>query len=229
MARPRLVTTPTARAALRDRIAGQRRQLARHGPATSRSDDRDFAAISVPAAEADALRDVLVGAGARTVIEIGLAYGSSALAIGEAIATHDGARHIAIDPFQHTVWADAGWDVLRAAGMDAISTLITEPSALALPRLLTDGLVADAAFVDGSHRFHEVFLDLYFLRRIVRPGGLIVLDDADTAPVATAARYYEHNLDLAAVPDGPLAGSRCRVLRLPDQILEPPYTDFRPF
>lgn len=32
-------------------------------------------------------------------------------------------------------------------------------------------LVADAAFVDGSHVFHEVFLDLYYLRKVVKPGG----------------------------------------------------------
>ena len=40
------------------------------------------------------------------------------------------------------------------------------------------GLTAGALFVAGSHRFHEVFVDLYFLRRLVRPGGLIVPDDA---------------------------------------------------
>ena len=43
------------------------------------------------------------------------------------------------------------------------------PAAGAIPTRtsssLTDGVVADAAFVDGSHLFHNVFVDLYFLRR----------------------------------------------------------------
>ncbi|MFJ6119774.1 class I SAM-dependent methyltransferase [Streptomyces sp. NPDC092129] len=72
---------------------------------------------------------------------------------------------------------------------------------MALPRLLAEGLVADAAFVDGSHRFHEVFVDLYFLRKIVRPGGLIVLDDVWSPSVRTALRYYERNLGWTVIPE----------------------------
>ena len=65
-----------------------------------------------------------------------------------------------IDPFQTREFSCAGRDVLREAGLDAISQLIEEPSSAALPELVADGLTADAAFVDGSHRFHEVLLDL---------------------------------------------------------------------
>src|SRR5215204_4339601 len=43
------------------------------------------ARAALPAADADILRDALIAEGARTVIEVGLAYGSSALAIGEAL------------------------------------------------------------------------------------------------------------------------------------------------
>jgi hypothetical protein len=55
--------------------------------------------------------------------------------------------------------------------------LVTERSQLVLPRLSTEQFVADAVFVDGSHIFHNVFADLYFLREIIRPAGLIVLDE----------------------------------------------------
>jgi hypothetical protein len=34
-----------------------------------------------------------------------------------------------------------------------------------------------AAFVDGGHMFHNVFVGLFYLQTIVRPGGLVVLDD----------------------------------------------------
>jgi hypothetical protein len=58
-----------------------------------------------------------------------------------------------------------------------------------MPRLVTDGLVADGAFVDGSHDFHNVFVDLFFLSELVRPGGLVIIDDHHWPSVATAARY----------------------------------------
>jgi Methyltransferase domain len=66
--------------------------------------------------------------------------------------------------------------------------LVTERFQLALPRLIGQEFVADAAFVDGSHIFHNVFVDLCLLREIIRPGCLIVLDDCDWASVATAVR-----------------------------------------
>jgi hypothetical protein len=94
-----------------------------------------------------------------------------------------------IDPFQERVWFNVGWELLRSAGLDSIATLMLAPSSIALPQLATEGLIADAAFVDGSHCFHEVFVHLYFLRKIVRPGSLIVLDDNWAPSVRTAVRY----------------------------------------
>ncbi|MFE5027712.1 hypothetical protein ACFRAO_31385 [Streptomyces sp. NPDC056656] len=71
------------------------------------------------------------------------------------------------------------------------------PSSTALPQLLSEGFVTDAALVDGSHRFHEVFVDLYFLRKIVRPEGLVVIDD-DSWPSGThggAVLRAEHGME----------------------------------
>lgn len=56
-----------------------RRRLAEAGPAHVISES-DFARVSIPHDDGDALRDILVRDAARSVIEIGLAYGSSALA-----------------------------------------------------------------------------------------------------------------------------------------------------
>jgi predicted O-methyltransferase YrrM len=199
----------------------------------------------MPARDCDLLRDLLISEGAGTVVEVGLAYASSALAIGEALVAVDRPhpRHIVIDPFQEREWSNVGGDLLRAAGLDSIARLVPTPSSIALPQLVTEGLIADAAFVDGSHRFHEVFVDLYFLRKIVRPGGLIIVDDNWTPSVRTAVRYYERNLGWTTVPDAFAGGTvmtvgaepgaervpRCRALRLPDTPFEPPFEDFHPF
>jgi predicted O-methyltransferase YrrM len=227
------------------RVREVRDRLAREGPPWTRDVERDFETVTLPENDCDLLRDLLAREGVRTVLEVGLAYGSSALAIGEALLTVGSPqpRHIVIDPFQEQAYAGVGWELLRAAGLDSIATLVTEPSSIALPRLVGDGLTADAAFVDGSHRFHEVFLDLYYLRKIVRPGGLVVLDDDWTPSVRAAARYYERNLGWAVLPGAFAAGTlatvgndpaaeavpRCRALRLPDPPFEPPFEAFRPF
>ncbi|MFE7168131.1 class I SAM-dependent methyltransferase [Streptomyces sp. NPDC057616] len=209
------------------RVREVRRRLAEEGPPWTRDRAGDFETVTLPRHECDALRDLLTAERARTVVEIGLAYGSSALAIGEALTTvgAEHPRHVVIDPYQESAWADVGWNLLRSAGLEPITTLLRTPSSIALPRLLTEGLVADAAFVDGSHRFHEVFVDLYFLRRIVRPGGVIVLDDATAPPVRTAARYYVRNLGWTVHTETP----RCTALRLPDPPSEPPFEEFREF
>ncbi|MCK1813740.1 class I SAM-dependent methyltransferase [Streptomyces sp. XM4011] len=227
------------------RVREVRRQLARNGPARTRDFDGDFEYITLPERDCDLLRDLLIAEQARTVVEVGLAYGSSALAVGEALVSqgHAEPRHILIDPFQKDMWANTGWDLLCSAGLDLISTLVPERSSDAFPQLIAEGLVADAAFVDGSHVFHEVFLDLYYLRKVVKPGGLVILDDDDKPSVRTAVHYFEVNLGWTALPDPFAAGTwrrlgddagggsvpRCRALRLPEVVSEPRSGDFLPF
>ncbi|MFF5173115.1 class I SAM-dependent methyltransferase [Micromonospora sp. NPDC000089] len=229
---------------LMTRVRQARRRLATAGPAWTRDLEHDFATITLPERDCDLLRDLLITERVGTVVEVGLAYGRPALAVGEALVTvgSPDARHLVIDPYQ-SAFGNLGLDQLRAAGLDGIARLIPEPSWAALGRLAAEGVVADAAFVDGSHRFHEVFVDLYHLRRIVRPGGLIVLDDDWTPSVRAAVRYYERNLGWTVLPDAFADGTfqpvgddpaaapvpRCRAVRLPDPAFEPPFTDFRPF
>jgi predicted O-methyltransferase YrrM len=133
--------------------------------------------------------------------------------------------HIVIDPFQATAFANVGWDALKAADLADHTTFFGEESSIVLARLTTEGFRADAAFVDGSHRFHEVFVDLYFLRKLVRPGGLVILDDAAWPSVATAVRYFDLNLGWKPVP---IAG-RLTARRLPDEPTEPAFSDFKAF
>ncbi|MGI5350430.1 class I SAM-dependent methyltransferase [Streptomyces sp. CA-250714] len=229
----------------RARIREVHRRLVQEGPPWTRDREADFDTVTVPERDCDQLRDLLVAEGAQTVVEVGLAYASSALAIGEALVAVNAPRprHVIIDPFQERDWSNAGWDLLRRAGLDTIASLMLAPSSIALPQLLTEGLVADAAFVDGSHRFHEVFVDLYFLRKIVRPGGLIVIDDTWAPSVRTAVHYYERNLGWTVIPDAfPSEDStaaaadsptepatRCKAIRLPNPSFEPSFEDFHAF
>jgi predicted O-methyltransferase YrrM len=222
----RTVLTAEADARLR-RVRAVRAELHAAGPKSTRPFEGDFERVSLPATDGDSLRDMLVAEGAHSVIEVGLAYGSSALAIGEALCSVGGGQvsHIVIDPFQAAAYDNVGWDVLVTAGLTAQTTLISEASSISLARLAGDGVSADAAFVDGSHRFHEVFVDLYFLRKLVRPSGLIILDDASWPSVAKAVRYFDLNLEWHPVS----IGGRLIARRLPDQPFEPNFTDFKSF
>ena len=220
------VVTGDAAARLQ-RVRDARAELQVAGPNRTRPLEGDFERVSLPATDCDILRDALVADGARVVIEVGLAYGSSALAIGEALCSASGTdvSHIVIDPFQSSAYDNVGWEALTAAGLAPQTTLIEEASSIALARLAADRFNADAAFVDGSHRFHEVFVDLYFLRKLVRPGGLIMLDDAAWPSVATALRYFDLNLGWRPVS---IAG-RLTARRLPDDPSEPAFHEFKPF
>jgi predicted O-methyltransferase YrrM len=209
------------------RIREARRRLAADGPPRVRSGG-DFERVSVPVADGDVLRDLLLAENPGTVIEIGLAYGSSALAIAEAlvVAGSASARHVIVDAYQEH-FHRAGWEAIVGAGLADICSLVEERSAIALPRLLRDGFVADAAFVDGSHVFHNVFVDLFYLRELVRPGGLVILDDCSYPSVATAIRYFEINTGWELEPiESP---TRLRAFRTPDPRTEPSFESFRPF
>jgi len=209
------------------KIREARRRLAADGPPSVRSGG-DFDRVSVPVADSDVLRDLLLAENPATVIEIGLAYGSSALAIAEALVaagSNDG-RHVIVDACQKH-FHGSGWAAITRAGLAGLCSLMEERSQIALPRLLGDGFVADAAFVDGSHIFHNVFIDLFCLRELVRPGGLVILDDCNYPSVATAVRYFEVNTGWE--PEPIARPTRLRAFRLPDPRTEPSFMSFRPF
>ena len=182
----------------------------------------------MPVSDSDVLRDLLLAERPGTVIEIGLAYGSSALAIAEALAAAGPgyARHMIVDAYQ-AHFHGSGWAAVAGAGLAGLCSLVEERSQTALPRLLADGFVADAAFVDGSHIFHNVFVDLFYLRELVRPGGLVILDDCSYPSVATAARYFEINTGWR--PEPIASPTRLRAFRLPKLRTEPDFTSFKPF
>ncbi|MBO2447608.1 class I SAM-dependent methyltransferase [Actinomadura barringtoniae] len=222
-----------------ERLAAVRRDLAENGPPRIPADGPDFATVTLPERDCDQVRDLLVEEGAGTVVEIGLAYASSALAIGEALlrAGSRSPRHVVIDPFQHTAYDGVGWELMERAGLEGIAELVTEPSQRFLPRLAGAGFTADAAFVDGGHHFHNVFVDLHFLSEIVRPGGIVVLDDLWWPSVGTAVAYFETNLGWDPMPDALVDGTvdpatgrpRTGAYRLPDPRPAPSFKEFRPF
>jgi hypothetical protein len=110
----------------RQRVRDVRHRLAHDGPPWTRDHADDFETVTVPERDCDALRDLLIAEGVETIVEVGLAYGRSALAIGEALVAVGARRplHVIIDPMQATEWSNVGWQLLRSAGLDTIARVV---------------------------------------------------------------------------------------------------------
>jgi predicted O-methyltransferase YrrM len=153
--------------------------------------------VAISAEEGQELRDWVVRERATSTIEIGLAYGVSALFICQGLVMNgdDGARHTVLDPNQATRFANCGLQALARAGVAHMVEHRPEESQTALPRFVAEGRRFDLAFVDGNHRYDAVFLDLIYLGRLVRGDGIIFLDDYQLPAVARAVSFCVTNLD----------------------------------
>ena len=151
--------------------------------------------VAIGAREGEALEAWVRREGASRTIEVGLGYGIAALFICTALADagHDG-PHVAIDRHQSTRFAGCGLQALAEAGLAHMVEFIEGPSEVVLPRLLAEGRTFDFAFVDGNHRFDGVFLDLVYLGRLVRTGGIVAVDDHQLPAVARAVSFCTTNL-----------------------------------
>ena len=132
----------------------------------------------------------------QATLEVGLGYGISALSICLALVRTgvDTPRHVVIDPFQASRFSNVGLQLLAAAGVAGMVEHHGEESQIVLPRLLSGRRAFDFAFVDGNHRFDPVFVDLFYLGRLLRPGGVSVLDDHQLLGVARAVNFFVQNL-----------------------------------
>ena len=152
--------------------------------------------VAVPAAEGEALRDLVIAEGATDTIEIGLGYGISALHICEGLLTsgRSEGRHTVIDPYQRTRFDGIGLDLLERAGVADMVRHRPLPSEIVLPMLLDEDARFDLAFIDGNHRFDGVFVDLFFLGRLLRPGSVVFLDDHQLPGIRKATSFFVANL-----------------------------------
>jgi hypothetical protein len=102
-----------------------------------------------------------------------------------------GARHVAITPAAYEHDAVRAYCAQHAISTAALSFL-TAPSDEALLREWTPEPL-DLVLVDGAHGFPFPALDWYLTARHLRPGGLVVLDDAFLPSVHVVVRFLRSN------------------------------------
>jgi predicted O-methyltransferase YrrM len=129
-------------------------------------------------------------------LEVGLAFGISALFICEAMQEASKApRHIVIDPAQNAPahWQGAGLANLERAGYRNLVEFIEKPSQIALPELVAAGTRIDFAFIDGEHTFDHALVDFFFIDQLMNAGGVVVFDDTGWPSLRKLTRFVALN------------------------------------
>jgi predicted O-methyltransferase YrrM len=141
------------------------------------------------------LGDLCRAQGVKATLEIGMAWGLSTLYILEALAdAHpDASCHVVMDPYERERFHDGGLSAVRAAGAEQMLEFYPEPSEIVLPRMLERGRQFDLVFIDGDHRFDGVFVDAVLANKLLKPGAVMVLDDAWFDPVYLTCKFLESN------------------------------------
>ncbi|HIE11631.1 MAG TPA: class I SAM-dependent methyltransferase, partial [Kiritimatiellae bacterium] len=184
------------------------------------------ASSGISARHAAALYHMVLREEPELVVETGMGQGFSTLAILCALS-RTGGRLISIDPYE-------GWESGMKAALFAVERAgyagrhrhIRRRSSEALPALLAEGTRIQMGYVDGSHRFEDVFIDFYYLDRMLVPGGVIGFDNCGWADVYRVIRFLQRRsgyreVDAGLVPDyrarNPLRGVLRRILGRPRQ------------
>ncbi|MHC4948122.1 MAG: class I SAM-dependent methyltransferase [Planctomycetota bacterium] len=155
----------------------------------------DIREYAVPRACADLLTAAAAAAPAGASVEIGLASGLGTLAIARGRLRRGPlpprSLH-AVDPHQ-AHFARAGLHSVERAGLGASLVFHPHPSHVALPRMLDAGTRLGFAFVDGMHQLDHVLLELFFLDRMLEPGGVIAVHDMWMPGLQHAVSYWTAN------------------------------------
>jgi predicted O-methyltransferase YrrM len=177
------------------------------GPQAAPRARPDYALLDIPPeersgpvarAEAEFLYDLVARLKPKATLEVGMGYGASASFIIAAAQ----APHYAMDPFQ-AEYKDMGLKNVAKLGLDRHLHFLREYSHAALPRLLDQGVKVDFAFIDGGHRFDDIFIDFYYAELLLNDGGHVLLHDAwmrSTQTVAAWVRNNKRNFEAVPVP-----------------------------
>ncbi|MEO8666503.1 MAG: class I SAM-dependent methyltransferase [Ignavibacteria bacterium] len=128
-------------------------------------------------------------------IEVGLAFGTSALYICEALKKTKKTKHFVIDPYQmyEESYDGIGLNNLKRAGYEPIVEFIEMPSHKALVHLETQNVKADFAFIDGWHTFDHALVDFFLVDKLLKIGGIVIMDDADWPAIRKVCSFISKN------------------------------------
>jgi predicted O-methyltransferase YrrM len=147
----------------------------------------DSSLPTCPPWEGDLIAESLRDIGALSCLEIGFHTGSSALYMLHEVAPRGG-RVTSIEP---NLAGTTGRGLIAASGFAAAHDIIEGPSQAVLPELWRQKRSFDFVFVDGWKSFDAMAVDIYFIARLLRVGGMAIFDDYQMPSVRKAVRLLE--------------------------------------
>jgi predicted O-methyltransferase YrrM len=130
---------------------------------------------------------------ARKTMEVGLASGYSAVFFLAAVHANGGGTHVAMDPFENSAYAGVALQKVKQIGMERNFRFLEEFSYIAIPQLARKGEKFDVIFIDGNHRFDDVFVDFTLADQVCAPGGYILLHDRWMPSIQRAVSFISRN------------------------------------
>jgi len=129
-----------------------------------------------------------------------MAWGFSSVAISSALRDVGTGINVIIDPFQTKVYEGVGLCTLAKYSLATFVQHHEERSDLFLPRFWRDRNRIQFAFIDGDHRIDAVFVDFYYVNKLLDENGVIVFDDYQFSSVASVVNYACKNFHYEALP-----------------------------
>jgi predicted O-methyltransferase YrrM len=155
------------------------------------------------------LRKYLRQTKAEQTLEVGFAYGASALVFAEhhQRQKNSGISHTIIDPNQSGSgeghWDNIGTENLKRVGFSKGRNwrLVEETSVKALPDLFSKyGVFLDVALIDGWHLFDYTLIDIFYCLEMLKVGGILIVDDKRMKAISAVSKYvnraYPHIIDI---------------------------------
>lgn len=135
-------------------------------------------------------------------LEVGMAYGASTLTLLAALK-ESGGRLISVDPYYN-------WPTGRKAALHAVYRAghagrhehRCQPSWEALPQLAAEGVRCEFAYIDGSHEFPDVFIDFFYVDKVMQGGGVVGFNDVGWSGVYEVVKHVAARSDYQEVDVG---------------------------
>ena len=144
------------------------------------------------------IRNLHLALGAGKTLETGFLRGGSCLVFTQThkdLGMPPGNQHVAIDPYQRSPFNDScGLLAIERAGLSSYLDFREETAYRVLPLLLRDAGSFSLVYIDGSHCFEDVFVDMFYSAQLLETGGVVLFDDSQDPHVRKMIRYIRRNL-----------------------------------
>lgn len=116
--------------------------------------------------------------GLERTLEIGLAFGGSALFLAQAHRSRNAGHHVAVDPFERSEYGDQALEFIHDAGCGAFFTHLPLTGREAFAQFARERRRFDLVYIDGDHGLGHVLNDFLGAHAVLREGGLLAFDDS---------------------------------------------------